>query len=517
MKIGEGIDLGRYSPNRAKWLLITFLLMGVFFRVYNFWQPSLWLDEYGSWWVTAAPTWLDTAERALKYQEQSPLYYFVVRSFTSSLGYTPFSLRLPSVIFGVFTLALAYPLAMRIFQNRHTALLATLVFAFSEKLIYVSQYTGPYSVALFLTLLSFVFFLRVIQLGDIRDRIGYVISSTLIVYVHFLFSFVVVIQLIYLVCILGWRRAVNKEWFRLFALVFICSLPTVPQLLDLFQRRQTVNWMSTAHFSDLIAVGADVLFGFYHPGIFIMTVLVVIILGFKWEEQYKDEVRTRLKLPVIWVGVTLPVFAFLPEVWGVTLFYGRYMLFALPAVFLLMAWFMANLRATDFRIWIPPVVFSILTIGVTFLPALRGSGVFAQWEQWPWKDAATILAASYKPDDVVLLRTGLVDAERLTHESEDAELSSFVNWPILAHLPPGTTFNIVTLPFLPSRGNIQYLKAVFERASKHARVWVIGNKDVADFFRSRLLSDWGYRVAQESTRGELQIFLFKKPPVNRMQ
>src|SRR5687767_8826017 len=99
-----------------------FLSVGAFLRIYRFWGPGLWTDEYGTWWAVAQPGWSDVVHRVSHIHGQSPFYYLIVKLSTELLGASPFSLRLPSVVFGIATLALAYPLGIALFRQPYAGL-----------------------------------------------------------------------------------------------------------------------------------------------------------------------------------------------------------------------------------------------------------------------------------------------------------------------------------------------------------------------------------------------------------
>jgi 4-amino-4-deoxy-L-arabinose transferase-like glycosyltransferase len=72
----------------------------------------------------------------------------LVRTIVGLGSYGAFQLRLLSVICGIATLALVYPLAVKIFNDRRLALLSLIIFALNEPLIWHAQIARPYSLAL---------------------------------------------------------------------------------------------------------------------------------------------------------------------------------------------------------------------------------------------------------------------------------------------------------------------------------------------------------------------------------
>ena len=71
----------RPEQKRSYNALVLFIIcLGAILRVYNFWVPPIWVDEYGTWWVVAADAWSEVIERTLRIQGQSPFYYLLVRT-----------------------------------------------------------------------------------------------------------------------------------------------------------------------------------------------------------------------------------------------------------------------------------------------------------------------------------------------------------------------------------------------------------------------------------------------------
>jgi mannosyltransferase len=138
------------------WLLAGFLCVGSVLRIYNFWIPGLWIDEYGTWWAVTNGGWSDLVQRVTRIHCQSPFYYSLTKLSVDHLGPSPFALRLPSILAGIGVVGLAYPLGHAIFQQRHAALLTLATFSVHDRLIWYSQEARPYSLTLFCTMLSFL-------------------------------------------------------------------------------------------------------------------------------------------------------------------------------------------------------------------------------------------------------------------------------------------------------------------------------------------------------------------------
>jgi len=228
---------------KISWAVLACLGLGTFLRIHNFWLPDLWLDEYGTWWVVSGSTWAEVAARATNIQGQSPFYYLIVKLCTALFGEGSFQLRLPSVILGILTLFVAFRLAMQIFHDQNLALVSTAVFSVTEQLIWFSQNARPYALAIFLTLLSFHFFLHFLELPKTRIVVLYAVTTALLIYSHFLFGFVLIFQIVVVTLRFGWRELLSKDWLLAFSLVAVLCLPLAGQIVNLYERRQTLNWV----------------------------------------------------------------------------------------------------------------------------------------------------------------------------------------------------------------------------------------------------------------------------------
>lgn len=135
-------------------LIIAFLL-----RFLSAWQKDFWFDEAFSFFLTqnSLPNLL-TATIA---DNHPPLYYLVLH-FWSILGKGTLFLRLPSLLAGGISIFLIYKIGQEIF-NRKTALIATLIFAFSPLHIYFSAETRMYSLWTLEILAGFYFFLKILK------------------------------------------------------------------------------------------------------------------------------------------------------------------------------------------------------------------------------------------------------------------------------------------------------------------------------------------------------------------
>ena len=185
------------SPTGYKLALLTIFLTGLVLRLYDLGSESLWWDEVYAITTMAKPGPLEII-RMSSTDNNPPLFYLILHYWMLLAGDSEFSVRLPSAMAGALAIPVIYKIGTLLF-SRSAGLLAALILALSAYHLYYAQEARAYSVMVFLTLLSFYFFLRLAK-GDNVPRsasVGYIISTVLLMYTHFYGVFFVAAQAIY--------------------------------------------------------------------------------------------------------------------------------------------------------------------------------------------------------------------------------------------------------------------------------------------------------------------------------
>jgi len=139
---------------RPSWVGVALCLifgLAVFFRVYGLGGRDLWTDEA---WVALAAL-QDTPQAALAASQSTPpLYLLTIWALVQVAGGSEAVLRSLSLIFGLGTLALFWPLA-RTLTSRAAALLGLALVGFSPIMVYYSKELKQYSGDAFFAVLIF--------------------------------------------------------------------------------------------------------------------------------------------------------------------------------------------------------------------------------------------------------------------------------------------------------------------------------------------------------------------------
>jgi 4-amino-4-deoxy-L-arabinose transferase-like glycosyltransferase len=165
--------------NELLWLGVL-TLVGAGARVFDLGAQSLWLDELFSVFVARRDLYAIVASTA---QDTMPPLYYLLLHFALRLGSDETAARAISCLFSIVTIPLFYALARQCFDVR-VAILATLALVLNPFHVLFAQEARMYALLVFLTLTSFVFFLRAWCENRTRDWIGFALLQTLAFYTH---------------------------------------------------------------------------------------------------------------------------------------------------------------------------------------------------------------------------------------------------------------------------------------------------------------------------------------------
>ncbi len=213
---------------RNNYLLFLIFLLGLVLRIYDLGSESMWVDEE----VSVAVAKLDLVA-LIKYnflndQNHPPLYFAILHYGVLIFGDSEFASRLPSAIFGSFSIIAIYMVG-RLAFNKNVGLLAALILATSTFHISYSQEARSYSLLVFLTLLSYYFYLKIVSSKKRSYFLGYILSSVLILYTHYFGFLIVAAQNIFFFTEYLRSRKVGelglKKWLESQVVLFLLYVP----------------------------------------------------------------------------------------------------------------------------------------------------------------------------------------------------------------------------------------------------------------------------------------------------
>jgi mannosyltransferase len=412
------------NEKKSAFLLGIIVLLGIALRIYNLGTESYWIDEMS--------TVVEGQQNILQVitsgrLDQPPAYYLPFHLWLQVFGTSEASTRLFSAIVGVGSIMLIYLIGRELF-TKEVGLFAAFLMAISEFQIYHSQQARFYSFFEFSTLLSFLFFIRVIYAKRRMDFILYAGASILMVYSHAYGLFVLAAQAMFL--IFQWRkyRDVIAAWIICQVVIFLAVIPyfsplifggsslggsvdenigglSVPLLQDPIRSLYRFVMSARGERSwETMLINYAVAALLFVVGVWIYAVKTglgkLVDSAKHWfvDLQEVQEVKSKFFLVSCWLlcPILLPfIFSFLVS----PMYLDRYTISAAPALYLILGLAFISIRK------VVPTIISLGVITVMIAPSLGYYYATDVHEQW--KEVALYVEENASPDDVIVFAPNL--------------------------------------------------------------------------------------------------------------
>jgi len=407
----------------ATFVLLMLLLVALYLRVSHLGTENLWLDEAIS--VGIAKNSLGQVLSLSLDDFNPPLYRLLLHCWMWFFGDSELSVRTPSVIFGVSSVAVLYKLGAMLF-NKWTGLMSALFLTLSAYQINYSQEARAYSMMVLLTLISFYFFIRLFAGKDYKVLIGYVLSTTALLYSHYYGLFFVVAQALFVLGVYSLKRYRRKTpLFRTWALaggaVAALYIPGFLYLAYYLAHPQRYTWIPKpdlgATYSSFVkytgAPGVASSPNLFSLLIFFAGISIIMLATSRTE-------RAKLYLVSLWLVVPTLLPFVLSQI-STPIYFYRYAIAALPALYLLSAegmWIMANgvaegVQRISSSLTRAPTGNSVPLAALAFtgcsfvvvtcflsLPVLQD--YFATTKKEPWREVASYIGTHAQPSDLLV-------------------------------------------------------------------------------------------------------------------
>ena len=319
-------------------------------------NQSLWLDEAIGAIAVKEYSFNEILLNFIRFDNHPPLYYLLLKLWTSFFGYSELSLRMPSIIFGVLTIHIVYPICEKI-SGKKLALVASILLVTSQFHIYYSQEARMYSMATFFAALAIYEFIFLVNAttkskSNIKNWLFFSLSITVLLFTDY---FPVFLLPAYWILPLGMRK--NKSWWYKLALSFfpmvVFGFLWFPTLFSQISGWSNLlpswpEWRNVAggaNIKQVILVWMKFVFGrmsLANKGLYYsLTVLAslpfILALINAWKRKNRN-----LKLVLLWL--------FVPSVLSLcsSLFFPAFnyfrLLYIFPAFLIIVAWGIVNMR-----------------------------------------------------------------------------------------------------------------------------------------------------------------------------
>jgi uncharacterized membrane protein len=299
--------------NKIIIITIIFILVIAFFMRLIQLGDGLWLDEIITYDNYARLPFFEIVTR-FDSENQHFLYSILAQATFILLGESTAALRLPAVIFGVASIFGIF-LLVNYVSNRTEALLSATLMAFSYHHIWFSQNARGYTGMLFWTIISSYFLLRGLDRGRLTDWIFFAVSSALGTYTHLTMGFVIVGQLIVVLCSNYFRysRKTFDQWkwlltgfFLSGVLTLILYAPVIDQIREVIggsEASVVTEWKSPIWTLREIIAGLNINFQLATIGFIALAILIIGLISY-WKVRW-EIVGLFLLPPLIGASITL--------------------------------------------------------------------------------------------------------------------------------------------------------------------------------------------------------------------
>ena len=404
-------SIGSYIENHSTsfYLLLAILLVGTFLRVYGLGEQSYWLDEIIT--LHVAQESLDSIITG----PRPPLYLVLAHFWIGNFGYSEDVTRLLSIIFGVSSIVLIYIVGKSLF-NREVGVLSAFFMSVSQYQIYYSQELRYYSLFLFMTLISFFFYIHVLKTKRHIYAVFYVLSSILLYYSHDYGIFILAAQNLYFVLNIKSLRLIITTWFLSQTIILFAILPG---LISVFNLKVIglggLEWLESPRiWTPFITLHYYIGAGLDYPPLKAVVIACIFLLTatFLYYRSIGKERRLELRkssakvfkslkiikseilLLVIWLVVPIFMVLVLSEIIK-PMYHHRYLICSAPAFYILIA-----LVLTKINNLIP---ISIILITYVILISAGLYDYYSNPVREQWKQAAAYVAEHERPDDLIVI------------------------------------------------------------------------------------------------------------------
>jgi hypothetical protein len=374
-------------------------------------------------------------------------------------------------------------------------MIAVVAFFCAPSTVEAATNARPYALALAACLFSFSKFLDWVDSGKVSDWIGYVAAGVLVVYLHYLFAFVLFVQ--FLVLLFRAIQTQRARWILAAGAACIWGLALIPlgqQLAPMLRGSKDFANAVPPTFLQLLAL----CFPFQ---ILIAAVLSSALIAVRYTESLRPPVplaRDRIFLLFTWAFFAPLAFFAAARLTGSCIFATRYLLFASPAAFLLLAWAASGLKLRA-RMLVVVAIFGATTLSIGSLQqAFRPSAT-------DWRAPLARLAHLAERSDPVFIASPFNNANWRDWKAGNAPQSY-----LFAPLDMYPVYNpVIPLPYFVDSEAERYAAERARVQLKNRRFHLIAAKD-SEFAQSfpATLDRLGFRHQQEAVNNYV-IFSFR--------
>jgi mannosyltransferase len=499
-------------------MILLLLVAAAAIRLLHLVSKPFWFDECFSVEV-ARIRWSDFLHLLWWREANMSLYYVLLRAWLSinqHYGQSPFFIRSLSVVVAAATLPAIYWLA-RLLYDRRVALIAAALFTFNAYSVRYAQEARSYSLFLLLATLSSAFLISFLREPARRNWRGYVLVSILAVYAHFYALLLVAAQWLALRWLGNFSKSEDETAARpaqLRRAWIVIGIAVLPLLVFVAKTGAgPIRWITRPGLRDVLEFYEHLAGGNTWILLLIYAVAcvaAVMPLGKKLfvRGQSGETCWENWRALFLLIWLIFPVLLTVLLSFARPVFLGRYMIFCLPALLILVAAGLARLRIA----WLLAAVLSgILLLGLQGILFVYGHD-FDNERDASGAASAFILDHSERGDAVVFhIAATRVAYEFFSSQRSEENAGAAPLGPEIVFPRHGDRLDYRDFTGKPTE---DLLRAA---GASHARVWVMlmnngakENPDATTVMLARVLSE-SFASVNRWEFAKVEVRLYSRP------
>lgn len=533
----------------------SFILLGALARVWGLSSSPLWTDEISTGWIASAPTFGEAFHRAAETQGQTPFYYLLEWLVMRLLPSASWSLRLVSLLASVFSIYLTYRVCVVLFEwdgrwrkgaPYWGALTAAFFFAWHEPRIYYAQEARPYALGMMFALLSQLFFLKTFLFSHWKEDserldfkkaskvvIPYALFTAAAFYCHYVLATIVLIQNLSFLWWLSddrilYHRETGMKWLFANCMALIFVIPSFFHLFPVAMNGGKWNWAYLGGVADTAECLMVSLSFWLVVAVVVLALIFHVVDGRLKAASSVDGNdapgpvlgdkgrRGVLFFIVAWLLVPpVAAYAVTRLTTTVSFILPRYMTFAAPGFFILVAFSVVHLK----NVWLERILAVLVCVACLALsswPVYKERRVFAKRIPHNWRAAVEYVAAHSKPTDAVLIRFGVIKENWIPGGASD-NIIQYCEAP-LSLFAAGAVAELEVHPLTYSYYGCfyRYYDDLVKACGDNPRIWIIGvdppNTNYAIGAVARIFPSSKRRMKFQKSFGGVYLCLLVKRP-----
>lgn len=434
-----------------------FLILGIALSIIlcfiNIGYKNLFLDEVAS--LSISKDWLTMSKIIWNFEGNMWIYYILLH-FWIILGSNENVLRSFSFIWAIFTIFPLFFLTKQLFGNK-TANIIMILFPFNVFFVKNAQFVRGYSLLLFLTTLSTLIFINIINNYTNKKLLLYVIINILALYAHLFAVFILGTHLLYLI----YRR--NKFILKkIISADFIIFLLLLPLLLSPALKSGQINWIQIP---SIYSLGAT--FVLLTQDFLPLSILSILLIF--WFLVVKGhEFLHKAEFIFILIWILFPIsFAYVFSILVKPIYNLEYFIICLVPVSIFLALILANLKSKNLTLFLVIIFIlgSIVRLYFWYGSINTNLKLFTiNNKTAEWKYVTKYIVKNSQQNDAIIV------TPTYAHISLDYYKQNYKNYAHELLLQPN---NLSTGK--PSQFNKQLLQYIPQH---YSRVWYINETDI---------------------------------------